>query len=260
MIVLWLATGRNKYAMERYSMKLQSDKHIKRTKIVKRIGYPIFTIILCAGLLFLTALIPRDAIYENSYESAIYYNERQLYPFLRDGVFGTRQDNYADSILSNILYHIDSSDPIRSSLYSAPSSTSSSDEVTASSPHTHTYEWTEILEATEGSDGIEQYRCTTCGDVQMTSAIPAGKIYTRRFYNTVNKAAEGSTVEFKTQYWTCFSQKMIDTIKEKNLTLHVTFKYKNEEYDFIISGTDDVSAAEKDGYYGFLKLREVLAQ
>ncbi len=127
------------------------------------------------------------------------------------------------------------------------------------SPHVHNYEWTEVLAATEGADGIERYECTECGDVAETAHIPAGIAYDRRFFDVVNRAAEGSTVKFKTEYWTCFSQKMIDAIQEKNLIMHVTFKYKNEAYDFIFTPDADISEAEKDGYYGFLKLREVLA-
>lgn len=38
------------------------------------------------------------------------FQEHELFPYLVEGQFNTRQDNYADCILVNILYHIDGKD------------------------------------------------------------------------------------------------------------------------------------------------------
>ena len=65
-------------------------------------------------LLLVTGLIPKSMIKDACMESSAYFEENELFPFLVDGQFNTRQDNYADCILINIMYHIDSQDLLRS--------------------------------------------------------------------------------------------------------------------------------------------------
>lgn len=74
------------------------------------------TAVVCVVLLVLTSLIPKEMIYEKTYESAVYFEENELFPFLKEGVFRTRQDNYADCILTHIIYQVDSKQPVRSVL------------------------------------------------------------------------------------------------------------------------------------------------
>ena len=65
------------------------------------------TIVICIALLFLTALIPQNALQKNMERSSDYYNNHQLFDHVTDYMFLSRQDNYADCILTNIIYHID---------------------------------------------------------------------------------------------------------------------------------------------------------
>ena len=67
----------------------------------------ILTALGCMLLLFFTGLIPKSMIQESCEKSAEYFYEEELFPYLIDGQFNTKQDNYADSILVNIMYHID---------------------------------------------------------------------------------------------------------------------------------------------------------
>lgn len=91
-------------------MKVQ-NKEKKRTKLLSGILFSGFTAMaVCILLLFFTALIPQSAIRESTEESADYYMETPLFAFLIEGQFNTRQDNYADAILVNIMYHIDGED------------------------------------------------------------------------------------------------------------------------------------------------------
>lgn len=46
------------------------------------------------------------------------------------------------------------------------------DSTGTTNTHVHSYSWVTVQEASEGQDGIEQYRCS-CGDVQETNVIPA---------------------------------------------------------------------------------------
>lgn len=65
------------------------------------------TIVICIALLFLTALIPQNALQKNMERSSDYYNNHQMFDHVTDYMFLSRQDNYADCILTNIIYHID---------------------------------------------------------------------------------------------------------------------------------------------------------
>lgn len=62
--------------------------------------------LLCMLILFLTGLIPQSAIADSCRESAAYFKEHELFPFLVDGQFNTITENYGDCIVVNIMYHI----------------------------------------------------------------------------------------------------------------------------------------------------------
>ena len=74
------------------------------------------TIVICIALLFLTALIPKNALQKNMERSSDYYNNHQTFDHVTDYMFLGRQDNYADCILTNIIYHIDQNDLVKSIL------------------------------------------------------------------------------------------------------------------------------------------------
>ena len=67
-------------------------------------------------LLVLTSLIPNEKIYEGLMESADYYGNTEAFSFENSGRLCDVADNYADAILLNILWNIDSSHPVYSSL------------------------------------------------------------------------------------------------------------------------------------------------
>ncbi|MBQ1171577.1 MAG: hypothetical protein IIX48_03115 [Lachnospiraceae bacterium] len=79
----------------------------------------IASIIICIVLLFLTSFIPQSALQKNMEKSADYYSDHQLFDHVTDFMFLSRQDNYADCILTNIIYHIDQSDLLHSVLQAA---------------------------------------------------------------------------------------------------------------------------------------------
>lgn len=74
------------------------------------------SIIICIVLLFLTSLIPQSALQKNMEKSADYYSNHQMFDHVTHFMFLSRQDNYADCILTNIIYHIDQSDLLHSVL------------------------------------------------------------------------------------------------------------------------------------------------
>lgn len=83
-------------------------------KIIKHIAVFILTMLALWMLLIFTSLIPNDAIKDNLSESAVMYNG--IDPFYQDKGRNTIADNYADVILLNVLWNINSDDPLVSSL------------------------------------------------------------------------------------------------------------------------------------------------
>lgn len=79
---------------------------IKENTIIKCILTALTTAVLCMALLFLTGMIPQSAIKDNCAESAQYFMEEELFGEVIDKQFNTIQDNYADCILINVMYHI----------------------------------------------------------------------------------------------------------------------------------------------------------
>ncbi len=95
------------------------DKHKLIVSAAKRITVFVLTIAAMTMLLLLVAMIPKDSIRENTLKSAGYLAAGELYPLMADGVDGSRIDLYADSILLNIIYSYNSSDPLTSVMRSA---------------------------------------------------------------------------------------------------------------------------------------------
>ena len=76
----------------------------------------IFSSILvcCIMLMVLAALIPKSSIQLNSEKSAAYlYKEELFHPLVKEEKL-TTIDNYADTILLNIVYSLDEKQPLKS--------------------------------------------------------------------------------------------------------------------------------------------------
>lgn len=74
--------------------------------ILNRILIGIVTGIICMLLLLCACLIPQSAIRPHIAKSADYYVEKGLFPILIERLYCSRQDNYADSILTNVIYNM----------------------------------------------------------------------------------------------------------------------------------------------------------
>lgn len=61
-------------------------------------------------LLLCVCMIPRNSVKMNVCKSANVSEERDLFPFLTEKLYFTCQDNYADSILTNVIYNMTDND------------------------------------------------------------------------------------------------------------------------------------------------------
>lgn len=83
-------------------------------KILKKLI--VFLIVSCSGMLLITLcdLIPQKAIQKHIEQSTEKLGESPGFPVLIHGCENTRIDNYADSMLINVIYNVNSNHPVRS--------------------------------------------------------------------------------------------------------------------------------------------------
>lgn len=79
---------------------------MKKNFVLQAVGMFILTALIAGLLLVGSVCIPQAAIKEQVVDSAEYFARKPLFPYLNGNQFNLRQDNYADSILVNIMYHM----------------------------------------------------------------------------------------------------------------------------------------------------------
>lgn len=121
--------------------------------------------------------------------------------------------------------------------------------------HEHSYSWVTVQEATTGQDGIEEYRCS-CGAVAERNVIPAGMAMVKDLVRQIETAPENSTVEIKTEYFTCYTAYIMNALKKRpDVSLKTTFKDYDKDGS-IKTFTIPAGKAPDDGelFYGFTYL------
>ena len=121
--------------------------------------------------------------------------------------------------------------------------------------HSHSYSWVTVQEATTGQDGIEEYRCS-CGAVAERNVIPAGMAMVKDLVRQIETAPENSTVEIKTEYFTCYTAYIMNALKKRpDVSLKTTFKDYDKDGS-IKTFTIPAGKAPDDGelFYGFTYL------
>ena len=121
--------------------------------------------------------------------------------------------------------------------------------------HEHSYSWVTVQEASTGQDGIEEYRCS-CGAVAERNVIPAGMAMVKDLVRQIETAPENSTVEIKTEYFTCYTAYIMNALKKRpDVSLKTTFKDYDKDGS-IKTFTIPAGKAPDDGelFYGFTYL------
>ncbi len=85
-------------------------------RIFKDICVFFVALLVCFGALLLVCFIPQSAIKENCLKAAEYFDNHGKYPELIDGFDATKIDNYADSMLLNVIYNVDEKHPFYSAV------------------------------------------------------------------------------------------------------------------------------------------------
>lgn len=121
--------------------------------------------------------------------------------------------------------------------------------------HEHSYSWVTVQEATTGQNGIEEHRCS-CGAVAERNVIPAGMAMVKDFVKQIETAPENSTVEIKTEYFTCYTAYIMNALRKRpDVSLKTTFKDYDKDGS-IKTFTIPAGKAPDDGelFYGFTYL------
>ena len=83
-------------------------------KILICVGTFLAALAVLWAALFAASCIPNELIYDNMYNSSTYYSDKEA--FVYDGTMRHTIDNYADSILLNVAWDMNSGDPFVSCL------------------------------------------------------------------------------------------------------------------------------------------------
>ena len=123
--------------------------------------------------------------------------------------------------------------------------------------HICQYEWEVVREVGADQDGLEQYLCKLCGNVQSTLTIPASQYQVQELYTKVTGAAEGETVTYDTGMVHTVCDKLFTKLQQrKDVTLEITYQYKGENYRTTFPAGADYTELmqDTDQFYGMLGL------
>ena len=123
--------------------------------------------------------------------------------------------------------------------------------------HVCQYEWEVVREVGADQDGLEQYLCKLCGNVQSTLTIPASQYQVQELYTKVTGAGEGETVTYDTGMVHTVCDKLFTKLQQrKDVTLVITYQYKGENYRTTFPAGADYTELmqDTDQFYGMLGL------
>lgn len=121
-------------------------------------------------------------------------------------------------------------------------------------PHDCDFQWVTSIDPQCGTDGLEEYKCTKCGAVQESHAIPAGIAYVKDLYGKIKEAPVNSAVAYDFGNLATISDYLFAKMAERNdVTTTISFAYHGTRHQITFpAGTDYISVlTDSDQMYGF---------
>ena len=120
--------------------------------------------------------------------------------------------------------------------------------------HECNFQWVTTVEPQPGVDGLEEYKCVTCGAVKESRSIPANMATVKNLYGFIKDAPENGTVttDFGTLH--TISDYLLKKMAERSdATVTIQFEYKNQKLQITFpAGTDYTPVLnDTDTMYGF---------
>lgn len=120
--------------------------------------------------------------------------------------------------------------------------------------HECNFQWVTTVEPQPGVDGLEEYKCITCGMVKESQPIPAGMATVKNLYGFIKDAPENGTVTTDFGKLHTISDYLLKKMAERNdATVTIQFEYKNQKLQITFpAGTDYTPVmTDTDTMYGF---------
>lgn len=120
--------------------------------------------------------------------------------------------------------------------------------------HECNFQWVTTVEPQPGVDGLEEYKCVTCGMVKESQPIPAGMATVKNLYGFIKDAPENGTVTTDFGKLHTISDYLLKKMAERSdATVTIQFDYKNQKLQITFpAGTDYTPIlTDTDTMYGF---------
>ena len=122
--------------------------------------------------------------------------------------------------------------------------------------HECNFQWVTTVEPQPGVDGLEEYKCVTCGMVKESQPIPAGMATVKNLYGFIKDAPENGTVTTDFGKLHTISDYLLKKMAERNdATVTIQFEYKNQKLQITFPAGTDYTPVLTDtntmyGFYG----------
>ena len=139
-----------------------------------------------------------------------------------------------------------------------PAEKSNQDISNQNTPNSHTcnFEWVTTIDPTTGADGLEEYKCASCGLVKESHPIPASVAAEKDFYGNIKEAPENGSITYDSGKLYTISDYLLKKMSERSdVSVTVSFEYQNAKYELTFPSGTDYSSVLKDedtmyGYFG----------
>ena len=127
-------------------------------------------------------------------------------------------------------------------------------ESSAAPSHECSFQWVTTVEPQPGIDGLEEYKCMSCGMVKESQPIPASMAAVKNLYGFIKDAPENGNVTIDFGKLHTISDYLLNKMSERSdVTVTISFEYQSAQYEITFpSGTDYSTVLEdEDTMYGY---------
>jgi len=131
-----------------------------------------------------------------------------------------------------------------------------STESSAAPSHECSFQWVTTVEPQPGIDGLEEYKCMSCGMVKESQPIPASMATVKNLYGFIKDAPENGNVTIDFGKLHTISDYLLNKMSERSdVTVLISFEYQSAQYEITFPSGTDYSAVLEDedtmyGYFG----------
>ncbi len=147
-------------------------------------------------------------------------------------------------------------DAVADSSPNPSASSSQTGSVSASSTPSHecNFQWVTTVDPQPNADGVEEYKCVSCGAVKDSKPIPASMATVKKLYGLVKDAPANGTVTTDFGKLCTISDYLLKKMAERNdVAVTIQFEYKDQKLQITFpAGTDYTPVlTDTDTMYGF---------